>query len=315
MIIIPFYNSEKTIEKCLDSCVNQTFKDIMIVCVDDGSIDNSLNIVEKIKACDNRITCIRNKENESPLVSRFKPISTLTSEYVLFLDSDDELVQTACERLFNAINTERCDIIEFGYKCMFSKASYIPSHFKGADYIKNLLCGKNKYPYIVWNKAYEYDLILQAKKRMRSFYCNMGEDVYCSVVFASIARNRSILNEKLYLYNDLDGISTNRKRQNLNELLHIMRSALNSLYGIIEFINTYNTKHIKYLKKFIRDYQTITLNFLFSHADTNDFNDIIDCYKTFKNSKIILSIYEKYKWKIIRIIKNIKNKTDKRRGI
>jgi glycosyltransferase involved in cell wall biosynthesis len=303
MIIIPIYNAEKTIENCLESCVKQTFKDITIACVDDGSTDDSMRIIERIKAGDNRIVCIQNKENESLLVSRFKPIPDLISEYILFLDSDDELAQTACERLFNKMNNERYDVVEFGYKCIYSKTSYIPSRFEGSDYIRNLLWGRNKYPYIVWNKVYKYSLILQAKKQMGFFYCNMGEDVYCSVVFASLAKNRSILNGELYLYNDLKGMSTNKKKRNIAELFRAMKSALNSLYGVIEYINTYNTKYIKYLKKFIWDYQVIILNFLFSHADINNFNDIIERYKTYKNSKLILSIYEKYKWKIIRIIK------------
>jgi hypothetical protein len=266
-----------------------------------------MRIVERIKAGDNRIICVQNKENESLLVSRFKPIPDLIAEYVLFLDSDDELMQTACEKLFNKISNKRYDIVEFGYECVYSKASYSPSHFEGSDYIKNLLCGRNKYPYIVWNKVYKYSLILQAKKQMHFFYCNMGEDIYCSMVFASIAKNRNILNEELYLYNDLNGMSTNRKKRNINELFRIMGSALNSLYGVVEYINTYNLKYVKYLKKFIWDYQTIILNFLFSHADIHNFNDIIDRYKTYKNSKIILSIYEKYKWKMIRIIKKSKN--------
>jgi hypothetical protein len=262
-----------------------------------------MQIVEKIKANDNRIICIRNKENESPLVSRFKPVSLIRSEYILFLDSDDELMQSACEKIFNVVNNEQYDIVEFGYKCIYSNASYMPSCFKNGDRIKDLLCKKNKYPYVVWNKAYKYSLILQAKEKMEFFYCNMGEDVYCSVVVYSLTKNKSSIDDELYLYNDSNGMSTNRRKRDINELFRIMESSINSLYGIIGFINTYNTSYTKYLKRFIWDYQVITLNFLFSHADTNHFNSIIKQYKKFKNSKLIISIYENFKWRIIRLIK------------
>jgi hypothetical protein len=265
-----------------------------------------MQIIEKIKANDNRIVCIKNKKNESQLVSRFRPIPSIISEYVLFLDSDDELTQTACEKIFNTISNEQYDIVEFGYKCSHSKASYIPSCFNGDDHIKRLLCGKNRYPYVVWNKSYKYNLILRAKEKIRFFYCNMGEDIYCSVVLASLAGSRDSINEELYLYNDLDGMSTDRQRRHINELLRIMESALNSLYGVTEFINTYNTKYIKYLKKFTRDYLVIMFNFLFSHADIDCFDNIIKQYKTFRNSILIIGIYEKYKWKIIRLIKKKK---------
>ena len=65
-VIVPIYNVEKYLDKCLDSCLNQSFRDIEIICVNDGSQDNSIKIIEQYQRKDNRFICI-NKKNEAAL--------------------------------------------------------------------------------------------------------------------------------------------------------------------------------------------------------------------------------------------------------
>jgi glycosyltransferase involved in cell wall biosynthesis len=230
LIIIPVYNSEASIVNCLDSCLNQTFKDTSILCVDDGSTDNSVQIIKDIKSNNENILLFQNKSNESQLISRFKYLDKIISRYVLYLDSDDELMPDACEKLFNKLNTIDYDILEFGFKYLSSGMNYNPGNFDGADYMRLLLAsyGHVQYPNAVWNKAYKYDIVRNASNKIPRFYCNMGEDKYCSIVFASLGKKRGILNESLYLYNDTNGMSTNKNRRCLDELLCVMHSAMES---------------------------------------------------------------------------------------
>ena len=88
-VIIPVYNTEKYLKKCLDSVCNQTLSDIEIICIDDCSTDNSLNILKEYTLKDNRIKLIEFKENKGAAVARNTGIDEAKGEYIGFIDSDD----------------------------------------------------------------------------------------------------------------------------------------------------------------------------------------------------------------------------------
>ena len=108
-VIVPMYNDEKYIKSCLDSVINQNYKDIEIIVVDDGSTDNSLLIVKKIAEKDNRIKII-NRKNGGRSIARNTGIENSTGEFLMFVDADDELEIDAINKLYIAINKENSDI-------------------------------------------------------------------------------------------------------------------------------------------------------------------------------------------------------------
>ena len=87
-IIIPVYNVEQYLPKCLDSIINQTLKDIEIICINDGSIDNSLSILKEYASKDDRIIII-DKENEGQGIARNLGIKKAKGKYIGFVDPDD----------------------------------------------------------------------------------------------------------------------------------------------------------------------------------------------------------------------------------
>lgn len=87
-VIIPVYNVEKYVSECLESVINQTLKEIEVICVDDGSQDSSLSILKKYAQKDKRIIVIE-QQNSGAAVARNKGISFATGEFVIFMDSDD----------------------------------------------------------------------------------------------------------------------------------------------------------------------------------------------------------------------------------
>ena len=112
-VIIPVYNVEKYLGECLDSVINQTLKDIEIICVNDGSTDNSLFILKEYASKDNRIKII-DKENEGLGYTRKRGLKTAIGEYILFLDSDDKYdSNNALEYLYNNIKKNDADILIF----------------------------------------------------------------------------------------------------------------------------------------------------------------------------------------------------------
>ncbi len=127
-IIIPIYNLENYIEYCLNSVVNQTYKELEILCIDDGSTDKSAEIVKRFAASDGRIKYFY-QENAGVSAARNKGLDEAKGEYVMFVDGDDYLHYQAVEILYEGMIKEDADII-------------VCSHFKITDYFSE------KMPYI-----------------------------------------------------------------------------------------------------------------------------------------------------------------------
>lgn len=101
-IIVPIYNSEKWLKKCIESLISQTYTDIEIILINDGSKDNSLKICREYEAKDSRIVVI-DKENGGVSRARNEGIKKANGEYIQFVDSDDYIEKNACEKLVLAI--------------------------------------------------------------------------------------------------------------------------------------------------------------------------------------------------------------------
>jgi len=113
-IIIPVYNVERYLPRCLDSVINQTYGDIEILCVNDGSTDNSGKILAKYQKLDSRIKII-NRENGGLSVARNTALDCVTGDYILFVDSDDYVSSLLVEKsLENALKND-CDVVFFDY--------------------------------------------------------------------------------------------------------------------------------------------------------------------------------------------------------
>lgn len=108
-VIIPVYNVEDYLEQCLDSVINQTLKELEIICINDGSTDSSLEILRKFEAKDKRITVI-DKKNEGLSATRNLGINLAKGEYISFIDSDDYIDLNFYEKLYNAAIKYKADI-------------------------------------------------------------------------------------------------------------------------------------------------------------------------------------------------------------
>lgn len=113
-IIIPVYNAEKHISKCIESLTNQTYKEIQIILINDGSTDKSGQICEAYAEKDNRIIVIH-KENGGVSSARNIGLENSTGYYIMFVDSDDWIEEDAIKRLMQVQNKYSYDLIMFGY--------------------------------------------------------------------------------------------------------------------------------------------------------------------------------------------------------
>ena len=163
-VIVPIYNVEKYLEKCLKSIINQTLKDIEINCINDGSKDKSGEILEKFKHLDSRLITIH-KNNEGLSIARNVGIEIAKGEYLSFVDSDDWLDFDYLEKLYFAAKKHNCDIACAGFKRCKNWRKSIRKSFKQEtilteinEKIKADNLPEDNY---VWNKIYKRKIWLQ----------------------------------------------------------------------------------------------------------------------------------------------------------
>ncbi|MCE3039169.1 glycosyltransferase family 2 protein [Helicobacter anatolicus] len=109
-IIIPIYNVEKYLKECLDSAIFQTFRDIEIICINDGSSDKSGEIAKEYAEKDSRILLIH-QENQGLSMARNNAIARATGKYIVFLDSDDYIEKNLCEKLYEILQNYPVDVL------------------------------------------------------------------------------------------------------------------------------------------------------------------------------------------------------------
>ena len=156
-IIVPVYNCAPFLSRCLDSLVNQTLKDIEIICVNDGSMDNSLEILNNFSQKDSRIIVI-DKENEGQSVARNVAIEIAKGDYLGFVDADDWVDLEYFEKLYNSAIKHDCDIACAGFKRCKSNKNKISKSFDKeviADTIEKKIILDNLPAHnYIWNKIY-----------------------------------------------------------------------------------------------------------------------------------------------------------------
>ena len=248
-VIIPVYNVENYIEKCLDSVCNQSFKDLEIICVNDGSTDNSLKLLEDYAKRDSRIKIIT-QENRGPGHARNTGLKNATGEYVLFVDSDDFLCENSLDELYYNINSNNSDLVIFKFfnyneKNNTFRPSGIPLDelFVNVDYNNFTFTFKDikmhvMYDYFaVWFKLYKKDFL---DKYNLSFPIGIAyEDVLFQIQSFIYADKMSFLPKPLYNYrsNPKSLTSDATKIFDIIEVIDSIEKFLkeNSLYEYFEF--------------------------------------------------------------------------------
>ncbi|MFC5684431.1 glycosyltransferase family 2 protein [Flavobacterium sp. MAHUQ-51] len=118
-IIIPVYNVSAYLRQCLDSVINQTYTELEIIIVNDGSTDDSLNICQEYQLIDNRIQLI-NQQNAGLSAARNTGIDYVQGDYILFVDSDDWIDLNTCQLLVDNVKSTNADVVLFSYCKEFS---------------------------------------------------------------------------------------------------------------------------------------------------------------------------------------------------
>jgi len=151
-IVVPVYNAEETIKRCLDSILNQTFTEFLVVIVNDGSTDKTKDILNDYN--DKRIIII-NQENEGAGFARNKALEIIKTKYVTFIDADDYVDKDYLKQLYENIKKADADIA----CCNRIDDKEKIQIFNREEALKNLLCLKEKYGVCIGAKLFKYSLI------------------------------------------------------------------------------------------------------------------------------------------------------------
>ena len=227
-VIIPVYNVDKYLSKCLDSVIAQTCSDIEIICVNDGSTDNSAQILSEYSNRDSRIKMIT-KPNGGLFSARHVGMVSAAGEYLLFVDSDDWIEKTLVEKTLNKITETGADVVIFGAYSVkgksVSKGMYsvnkIPAKFKERilslkDYENNLFA----FPPTAWCKLYRRKFVEDNNIRFQEI--KDGEDQLFYLHTMLTAKSVYILDENFYYYvkNRAGAITSDTRKTSVSPILN-----------------------------------------------------------------------------------------------
>lgn len=261
-VIIPVYNVEKYLRECLDSVINQTLKDIEIICINDGSTDRSLDILKEYALKDNRIKII-DKKNEGAAAARNLGLKSATGDYVIFFDSDDYMDITALEKLYQNITDKNADIsicksyefydenkekrvIEYAIKNNLLDNKTVFSPQEVSKYIFQFCVG---WP---WDKLYRREFVL--KNRLTFQNLHHSNDTRFVLLSLACADKISIIDNSLMYHRTTKNSLSNSKVKAPKNFYHALISLhqyliQKNLYDVYEqsFVNycvTFPLDHI-----------------------------------------------------------------------
>lgn len=254
-VIVPIYNAEIYIDKCIQSIINQTLKDIEIILVDDGSTDKSVEISNKYAENDKRIKVIK-KKNKGASSARNYGISVATGDFITFVDSDDFIEKDMLESLYSEAIDNKCDVILSGIKIVkdsnieyeFTTDSKIYTkqevfklfYFDKEPFSPNYACGKLIKRSVCNKVKFREDIFL------------MEDALFSMELFINCSNNIMFLKKYLYNYVQRDGSASK----------HFSKKRITSFYALEELLNLAKGIDSKYEKSFLKVYSKLILSIL-----------------------------------------------------
>lgn len=313
-IIVPIYNVEKYLERCIDSIINQTYKNLEIILVDDGSKDASGIIADTYASKDDRIKVIH-KENGGLSDARNHGLDQARGNYIIFIDSDDFIDSSMCEILFTTAEKYSSDIVSCNYY-IFRAENHISVHpmsiqedekvFSGIDILKYYLIKTEPFDLnIVCNKIFKADLFNSKDGQIRFPKGRVQEDNFTTFRLFAKSDVVTTINQPLYYYlQRADSIMANFSKKFVKDTIdsHIYMAT----YLLEHKVDVMCELQLYLLNSYTDLYRKICL---LDNADKKDYIDLLMEYKTFVLSHT-LNVSNNYLWGIKQKLKRFLIKID-----
>lgn len=254
-VIVPVYNVEKYVRECIESLIHQTYKELEIILINDGSKDNSLDICKEYEKKDNRIKVI-DKENQGVSVTRNLGIKKSNGKYIMFIDADDYIEKDTILNMVSAIQKNNSDIVLSKVKLLengtFKETySYYNEDIEIKDEIKKELISSlfydnknSKFSYVggPFAKLISKEFIIN---NQIDFYTNLiyGEDLIFSLLLYINSESIYFLNQSNYIYRQNENSTMNKFN------INIIKYYINLINNISDIFEKNNLKY-EYGKEF-----------------------------------------------------------------
>ena len=305
-IIIPVYNTEEYLNRCINSVINQTFNDFEIIIVDDFSNGNCEEIVKNYT--DKRIKYIRHNSNMGTLQARKTGTINAKGKYITYLDSDDEFDTKALYKVYQNIDNNDYDVIHFSVKAISyntNKKEKIKEEKKNSFYLSSRRNNINsnylfnellneKIAHNIYAKFFKLQTVKEAIEYIPNIHITFAEDMLQSLIFFYFAKSYKSISDDLYIYY-CDISYSNKNTNNLtidrfNKMCLDSKRALDEFYNFLVKMNANTLYMYEYLKLVYNQYRFL-LNKI-NYTEDNEYKLILDKYYT----NDILSQYNQYQY-------------------
>lgn len=318
-IIVPVYNSENTIKKCIDSLIDQSYQNIEIIIINDGSVDNSVNIIKRYLDVDERIKLFT-IENAGVSNARNSGLKYATGEYVVFCDSDDYVTENYIKDLISHIDDEIDLVISNYYFDINSKICPKPLVLEGLysktnniqEWINNFFL--HHYIHSPYCKIYKKEII-DKYNLIYDVSMTFGEDFKFNLDYFQYCKKVFITSNYTYYYVQNSESLSNKFSENK------LRSFINIYQIYAAFLKKNNLEYVlnsTYTEQLVQDYITLVKQIcICKNIDSKEkmkyfkmikifLNQYVEIDKVFKNSTmsntklyIIKNLNYYYMWKLI----------------
>ena len=244
-IIVPIYNVEMYLEECINSLIHQTYSNIEIILINDGSSDSSGKICDKYKEIDNRIRVVH-KENGGVSSARNAGIRLVNTKYISFVDPDDYVSEQFIEKLYNSLVDNLADIAVCNFFTIREKNIIedrkIKNNSLNQEEALRLLVKDEIMSSYLWNKMFKKELFENLQFDIGYRY----EDIRIMHKIFLKAKKIVMIEDSLYYYRiRMDSITNSTLLNNSKELIDALEERCNDLKGTIYFSDSYMTEMLQ----------------------------------------------------------------------
>ncbi len=277
-LIVPAFNVEKYIEKCLEAIIEQTYRNIEIIIVDDGSSDGTWDKIAALMKIDPRIQGYQ-QQNKGVSAARNYALENANGDYIQFVDADDYIAKETVEKLVTSIETSNADWVNFQYHRVDEAGNILD----GSNFTKgymDLSTQERKFIFLrdvlieyyvgyeIWDKLYVADLIRDNNLKFDE-NCHMGEDLEFNICYALVSKSIICLDDRLYYY----GVRSGSAMRSFTELSALFDERLTLLKGIQEPFESSFSGEYKY--KFYQIFLKLMIHACLGY-NANDVIDVAD---------------------------------------
>lgn len=307
-VLVPACNMEGKMQKCIDSLLNQTYTDYEVIMVDDGSKDNTWEMLGEYVKADSRFYRFQHEENKSLLAARYTGMEHAGGQYIFFLDSDDYLEPDTLQSVYDYVQQNPVDVIRFGFT--YEPGEDVPP-YKTDNPLKAYL--NSDMPPAIWKNCYSRKVIDRTLERTSGFYCNMGEDTFLAGVLFTNADSFGEIDRIFHHYVLGNGMS-NVKVVPIAKVERDLKSIIASATHLMEFIDKYNPDYSNLTRHAVRTmYRFILYQGIYNNEDVKDMLAVLELYNTETTKDI-------YDWGCnkllpVKLAKTMKERDDRYAGV